>query len=317
MDYFGILKRAAQITWKYKFLWVLGFLVALASGGNSYNSWTNYSTGSGDLSGASNAGHWLSAYLVIIFLIVMVLLLIGIVFWILSRIAIGGLVGAVDGIEKNEEMSLGKAFSIGARYFFRVVGVSILIGLIMFALVMVFVIPLVGAIIVMAVQGGAVSEVIVLALFCIVPAIIIVIFLLAIVGIFMGVLTVYAIRYQVIYDAKVIESIRLGWRLIKGNKAQTLVMFLLLLLTSTVATIVVIIPGMLIGLPSALMLIAGIATNSITLIVLSVFGLVVLVVVAAVIRGIYEVFHSAAWTLAFLKQQPEAPETTPAIEPSS
>lgn len=39
LDYFGVLKRAAEITRKYRFLWVLGILVAMAtSGGNSSNS---------------------------------------------------------------------------------------------------------------------------------------------------------------------------------------------------------------------------------------------------------------------------------------
>lgn len=34
MDYFGILKRAWELTWKYKALWVLGFF-AMSGGGSS------------------------------------------------------------------------------------------------------------------------------------------------------------------------------------------------------------------------------------------------------------------------------------------
>ena len=48
MDYGKVLGRAWEITWRWKALWILGFLAGLGSGkGGSPN--VNYQTGGGDL----------------------------------------------------------------------------------------------------------------------------------------------------------------------------------------------------------------------------------------------------------------------------
>ncbi len=306
MDYLDILKKAFQITWKHKYLWVLGFLVALGSGGSNYNSNFNSQTSSPNWAGA---GQWLESYLIVVILVGLILLFLYFIIWILSIIAHAGLVGAVDGIESGKEMGLGKAFGIGAHYFWRTLGINILLDLVMFLLVMIFLVPMIAGGILIAVQGEKAAAALVPALICLIPAFFLVILLLIIIGAIIGVISVYAVRYAVIQDKRAVESIRSGWRLIKARKTETMIMFLLLLLTSTLYGVVMLIPALIIGLPSVFMIIGGAAANNVALIGLGAFGVMVLVLVMAVIRGVYEVFHSAAWTLTF-RQLKTTDETT-------
>lgn len=300
MDYLEILKKAFQITWKHKYLWVLGFLVALAGSGSNFNSNFNSQSSSQDFSGA---GKWLESYLIIIVLVVLILMFLYFIIWILSIIAQAGLVGAVDGIESGKEMGLGKAFGIGAHYFWRALGINILLGLVMFVLVMVFVVPMIAGVVLIALQGKEATAAIVSSLICLIPAFFLVILFLIIVGAIVGVINMYAMRFAVIKDKRVIESIRSGWRLIKEHKTETMIMFLLLLLTSALYGIVMLIPALIVGLPSIFIIIAGAAAKNVALLALGAFGVMVLVLVMAVIRGVYEVFHSSAWTLTFRNLQ--------------
>lgn len=301
MDYLEILKKAFNITWKNKYLWILGFLVALVGGGNNFNSSFSNQSSSQEWAGA---GKWLESYLIVILFIVLILFVLWFIFWILSIMAQGGLVGAANGIESGEEMGLGKAFAIGAHYFWRTLGISILLGLVIFIMVMVFVVPMVVGIIMIAVQGKQAAAALVASLICLIPAFLLLVFLLMIVGAVIGVIHNYAIRYAIILDKKVIESIKEAWGLIKDCKTETLIMFLLLLLTSSLYGMAMVIPGLIFGLPSIFMIIAGAAGKSVPLLAFGAFGIMVLVFVLAVFKGVYEVFHSSAWTLTFRELQP-------------
>lgn len=308
VDYFDILKRALSITWKNKSLWVLGFLVALVGGSNLSNTF-EYQTGSQD---TSRLGELAASYSIVILFVILILLGIGLLLWILSMIAIGGLVAAVDDIEKERPTSLGHAFSSGVHFFWRVLGLTIIMGIVVTALAFVFILPWVGGIVLLVSQGERAGGAATAGLFCLIPALVLFIFLLVLIGAFMGVFFNYAVRFAVIYNWRVFDSIRMAWRLIKHRKTETFLMFMLLLLTSAAFGLVAAIPGFIIGLPSLILLIGGVAANSAVIIALGAFGLFMAFIVFAVIRGIYEVFHSAAWTLTFLRLHPEAePPQTP------
>jgi hypothetical protein len=298
MDYFGIIRRAFEITIRRRFLWVFGFIVALAGGGGGFRGFSYFSD-----SGQSMArlGRFATAYLGVLILVGLILFLLWLVIWILSLISQAGLVSSVNKIERGEETSLGDGFSIGAHYFWRVLGLSIILGLIIFFLVLLIALPVV-AVIIFASQANAVGAgLAVPAIFCLVLGIIFLVFLLVLFAAFLGVIFIYALRYIVLKDKRVFISIGEAWRLIRANLGATLAMFLLLLLMSAGVGIVLAIPALVIGIPAFLAFLGGVTIGNVYLIVVASLGFFFLLLTVSFLRGIFETFHSTAWTLTYLE----------------
>jgi hypothetical protein len=108
MDYGKVLGRAWEITWRWKILWILGFLASLGSGGGGGGSPNAY-TGSGEdfnidqwTGGGWPVGEFLpavSGIIGIIIVVVCVLFIIAIALWVVSVIARGGLIAGVQQVE--------------------------------------------------------------------------------------------------------------------------------------------------------------------------------------------------------------------------
>lgn len=299
MDYGKIIKRAFEITRKHPFLWVFGFIIALVSGGSNFNY--SYQSGGEDQAFAK-LGSFAVTYLVAVIIVILLVLLIGLILWIVSLMAEGGLVSCVKKIEKGEETSLGDGFSVGAHYFWRILALSVVLGLVIFILFLLLLAPLVAGILIFVSQSkSAGAETAVPAIFCLVLGIIFMVFLLIIFGAFLGVLFIYAMRQIVLKDERVFASIRAAWQLFRAKLKETVLMFLLLLVIGAVVSAVLVIPALVIGLPSVLAIISGASLKNVFLIAGGALGLLVLVLILSFLRGIYTTFHSTAWTLAFME----------------
>lgn len=138
MDFGATLSRAFNIVLKHRALWVLGFLASLTGG----------------VSGAGNALSNLSSLSIQIPIgpsaevlpeverffgpttrepelivgalcgLVCVVLLVSLALWVISVIAQGGLIGGVQQVEEQGNTTFGQAWSIGARNFWRLFGLS-------------------------------------------------------------------------------------------------------------------------------------------------------------------------------------------------
>src|SRR5689334_8757338 len=121
MDHLGLIKRAWQITWRYRVLWLFGFLLALAGGGGG---------ASGSNSLARNGGNGqnpapfvgmpdltrfpFAAYAGFFVLCCCLLMALVIVLAIVRLVAQAGLYRLVDGIEATGEQPGWKAgFRLG------------------------------------------------------------------------------------------------------------------------------------------------------------------------------------------------------------
>ncbi len=121
MDYGEIITRAWNITWNNKFLWVLGFLAALTSIGSNSNTFQN-SYNESDFANPQMAAQMGA----LIFGLMCVFMIIGIVLWLLSVAARGGLIDGVNRIDDGETVTLGEAFSAGTSAIWRLIGVYFL-----------------------------------------------------------------------------------------------------------------------------------------------------------------------------------------------
>lgn len=301
LDYFEIIRRAWEITWKYKFLWLFGFIIALAAGGSNVGNNLNYSMNGADSSTlGTNIGNFADAYLVLVLFIVAVFGLFGFIVWILSIISTGGLVGSAAKIERGEPTSLNDGFKTGAKNFWRILGLNIIVGLIILVLVLAVIVPLIAVIVVIASagdQGGGMLA----GMICFILIAVVALFAVALVAMVLSVVSIYAIRYIVLEGGGVFESFSNGWRLLKREFAATAIVFLLVWIISALAGLVFAVPGLIIGVPVFLALLAGITTQNIGVVGLAFVGFTLLSLFMAFLNGILEAYRSVVWTLAFMK----------------
>ncbi len=120
MDHFKILKRAWEIVWKYRALWLVGLLLVLVGGGVSAGLRGSFPSGGGSGSGGSGSGgdggglqgpqvDWeqVMPILVIVGLVVLAIILVSIVFSLIKLVlrfmARSALIEMVNGYEEREE----------------------------------------------------------------------------------------------------------------------------------------------------------------------------------------------------------------------
>lgn len=141
MDYGEILGRAWNLIWKHKFLILLGFLVALGSGGGS----GSLSSGSGSLprSGEEwrlpmppdwqwrpdrpmrDVGLPVLSVLVIL-LLVGIALIIALAVWVVSTLARGALIAGASAVDSGSVTTFGETYAIAWRKGWTLLGIGVL-----------------------------------------------------------------------------------------------------------------------------------------------------------------------------------------------
>ena len=234
-----ILTRAWQITWKYKVLWIFGILAGCTSGsggGGGGGGNTGYSTGpsedwnvppeiQGLVSWMADFVAWVEDNLWIFVVIGLVFLLLVIISIFLGTIGRIGLIkGAYQAEMGAERLALGDLFSASMPYFWRVFGLSFLIGLAFFVL-------LVPLILIGVVTAGV-------GFLCLLPLIC----LLIPVGFAVGVIIEQANRAIVLEDLGIFDGLKRSWEITRANVWTLIVMGLILFGITAVLGIVIALP---------------------------------------------------------------------------
>jgi hypothetical protein len=325
MDYFGIIKRAFKLVWHNKVLWVLGLLASCAGGGGGSNfNFSGNSTGSGS-SGDSGAGNspeferiirdltqWVNQnyqlLLTVGLALCLVLLIIGIIFWIIGILGRGGLIAGVDQLETTGNTTFKNAWSASTNLWKPLVGMHALLNLPSWILGLLILgmagwagyqfyqqLPAItrNGNIPDSMMGGLI------AVACIgVPLICIT----ALYGIVSSVLATFGERAIVLENRGSVEGIRAGWQLLKRNFANMFVLAILLWVIGLVVGMAFAIIGVLIALPTGIGT-AMIASSNMnfspaiigTLACLGgIFG-----ILATIINAIMTAFSSSVWTIAW------------------
>jgi hypothetical protein len=133
MEFGKIFRRAWEITWRYKILWVFGFVVALSggaggAGGGRGGTGMNYS-----MPAPSNLD---LRWGVIVVALILLALLVGLIFAALTIIARGALIDGARQAEEEGQVSGGQAWHKAVRRFWSLLGIYLLAGLIVLALLL-------------------------------------------------------------------------------------------------------------------------------------------------------------------------------------
>lgn len=313
MDYGNLLKRSWDVVWHNKFLFILGFLAALGSGGTNGGGGQgnfNYTFDSSDVPAETLARvHELWAqYGALVIGVVCLGIIIGLVLWLVRLVAQAGMISAVDRIETGEKVTFSEAFSAGVSKLGRMVGINV----VMYGPFTLFGI-LAGTIgaatawtalnrvaagasnseIEAMFSGMAVFWVIIACVACLIVPLIL----------FVTVLYPFAQRGAVLSDLGVVDSIRHGWQVVRANVGDVLlliVLFIVLGILFAFASAIVLIPLALVSLAPGIvsMVLEGGSFGAGNILLLAGGGICIGLVGAA-INSIMVAYRSTAVTLAY------------------
>ena len=306
-----VLTRAWQITWKYKVLWVFGILASCGrgggngGGGNSGGSSSRPSDGSGfdpnnlfprDM--FREAGRWLNDNWWIIALIVLAIIVLILLFYYLGTI---GKIALIKGTFKAEQgvesMGFGELWSESQPYFWRVFGLSFLIGL---AFLVIF-LPIVA----IGFLTAGVGFLCLLPLICILVPI----------GWALNVILEQADAAIVLEDKSMFDGFKRGWEVTKNNIGPMIVMALILGIGGAIIGIIIALPIIIIVVPVAIGAVTmgelGAASNNLSIpLVIGAACCILYFPVLITLSGVLTTYFQCTWTLTFMrltKPQDNAP----------
>jgi hypothetical protein len=291
MDFGYVLKRAWQIIWKFKVLWIFGILASCGQAGSSGGSNSGFRFSGQE----TNIGPQIEGFFnrlnpaVIVFLIglgiffILALIVLAILLGTVGRVGlIRGTVKAEEGVQR---LTFGELWRDGLKYFWRVFGLNLLIGVIIFfavtAVVIIMIIPTVFT----------------LGL-CLIPLMCLFIPVMWAVNVVIE----QANIALVVENLGITEAISHGWQVVKNNIGNMIVMsFILFLGVSLIGGIIIGLPLLIVAAPAFVGIAAGTTEALRNGMIVSVFLFLVYLPILLLLSGILRSYTSSAWTLTYLR----------------
>jgi hypothetical protein len=294
VDYFGILKRAWDVTWRNKALWILGFFAVASSSGGGTSGTSNSASWrqSGSTANLEPLGAWVDQNLALIVAGVALLVVFAVVMFLLGIAARGGLVHLVNEAEEGRPVKARDGWAVGFRYWGRTFMIGLVLALPIIAVIAVMVLMLFGAGLGLAAGVDSASSLAGLgfggALCCMLPVFIIVIVGL---GFLVGVISELAVRYGVLQDVTFGQAIKRGWEDLRAKRGAA-VMWLVMLLPQFAYGAVLAVVSLIVLIPVFLLIAAG-------GVIVGVLLLLLFVILLLLPGAVYNTFYSASWTIFF------------------
>lgn len=329
MDFGEVLSGAWKITWKHKVLWIFGILASCgtrSSGGFNGGGSSNFQTGSGTvptpnlppgfMTGFDKVWNFLTMPAVLISLLSLtcILVLLAILLSVMGRI--GLIKGAWQADEGVERLGLAELWHAGLGYFWRFLGLSLLIGSPAF---LVYLVILLGffAFLISVVGSNTTSSSVAAGLLVFLPIICVLACVLFLFAIFISFLGPQAESAIVIENEGVLSGLKRGWQVLTKNLGPILVIWLIVLVISLVAGLIIALPVFLILVPTLFAFVGGSMNTSgnLSLAPLIVAGLCLLayIPISWLANGILATYTRSVWTLTYLRLTKASPDEEAAI----
>lgn len=311
MNFAEVLDRAWQITWKHKILWIFGILAGCARGraGGGFgggSGWRqNQPFGPNATLGAqqffAGIGQWISGHLWVVALFVLLALVLVALAMFLGTIGRIALVrGTFEADGGAERLSFGALFRESLPFFWRVFGLTFLIGLAFFIVLM----PL----ILFGVVTAGIGFLCILPLLC----------LLAVLAWVVSIVVHQANAAMVIENLGLADGVRRGWDVVRNNVGSILVIWLITAVIGVVVGLLIALPVLLIVIPAAIGFAATGEQLSWTVLAVGAACLTIYLPVLLVAGGILTTYIESAWTLTFLRlTRPRESKETLAAPPTN
>ena len=322
MDIGDVLSRAWKTIWKHKIFWVFGILASCGQGGGGGggggggNSGYQFSQGDPNVSpeaeqffyGIERFFQQIEAWQVVGFIAILIVFFL--VLWaIMLAVSTIGRMGLIHGTvkanadEEAEKLTFSELFEAGKPFFWRVVGLNLLIGLAGFVLVLLIFLP-------MAIIGVFTAGV---GFLCLLPLICILIPVMWLVSVIIEQANIALI----LEDIDIISAIKKGWQVFRENIGNMIVMALILGIGGAIVGFIFALPIFLLVIPAVLGGILSGATDSalpfgggIAAAALCFVGYLPILIV---LGGVLQAYIQAAWTLTYIQlthAQPDSDEVS-------
>ncbi len=316
MDFGEVLSKAGQITWKYKVLWIFGILAGCSESSSGGSGGGNFNSGGRNMPGGNFPGGMVPPQLIEAMRWVeenVALFVIGICCFVLLftalRVFLGtiGRIGLIHGTQRADQeaapiLTFGEVFSQSRRYFWRIFGLDFLMGVIVFAFILLIMAAAVLPFLPTIMAGnGSNSDALGGSM-----AAFFVIFFMCLCCILLPVGIVVGIVLQMVYTAIVVDNLSIGagiskgWQVFKSNLGNVALMWLLLGILGGIVGFIISLPLIAAMLP-VLLAFTG-AENGVR------NGLIGAAVCCAVylpilllLSGILRTYVQSGWTLTYLR----------------
>jgi hypothetical protein len=303
VDYTAIVREAWLLTWRHRFLWVLGLFAGGGTGtcGNVGGNYrlpgdTDAVDGTGTRADIERAlddvGTWLGDHIGIVIAIIAVFVIVALVFTVISLIAQGGLYRGVADIARGRPTGLGAAWRMGLRLFWR----NLRLALLTLLIYLPFLLIIAGVIAYLVLAEPGLGTII--SMFALVGLLILAL------SIPIAIVLVYARLEIAVEEAGAVPALSAGFRLFRQRLGSSLLLWLINIaigigagIAFAIALVVAAIALFLVGL------IIYAAADGFGVALLAFIVMVALAAFAAIwlAVGIFSTFAIAYWTLAYLR----------------
>jgi hypothetical protein len=209
IQYIDLLKESFNVTWKNRFLWLLGFFILLGSVGSNLNV-------SGDSSSQVESGVQIFSTLIkdnpILFAFFGVLVVVIILaLFILRIVAIAGIIKAINDVNLYKQLSIRAILKEGRRYLWRLLMLEFIVG---FALVFVVIVLAAPVIYLFSIKATLFAYLVtILAVLIVTPLVLLAFYLIK-----------YAGMFIVLADEKIRISLEAAHAIFMQNIKDSLIM---------------------------------------------------------------------------------------------
>lgn len=312
MEYGSLIRRAWMLTWRHRFLWVLGLFASSTvgscspiGGGGPGMQWR---TGpeemrrvSPDLEGALRFGErWFSANLDVVLVVAVLAALLGLVAAVLSLLAQGAMARATADLALDRPTTLGAAWGAGVRLFWRYLFLWLLF--IALAIAVGLVVALFWGLTFAASQFPAdPSRTILTAAAGLVATLTSLISIPVFIA--LSVVVAFAQRAIAVEDVGPVDALGISLRLVRSHLGTSALVWLINLalafafgIAIAIGVVVIVIPLGVVA--AALFAITGVSVASIAYLVAAVLALII---AAWIMGAVANSFFWNYWTLAYLR----------------
>jgi len=319
MNHIDLLKRSFNITWRYKPLWLFGFLLALCSGGSGgggNGGSFNYQASSDDFNkfddvpGIPHVPDFDPNLIIgLIAGLICLILLLAVVAIVVTYVSRAALIGMVRQIDETEAVTISDGWRLGwSRGAWRLFLLNLLIG-IPVAIISILLILLAFSPLLLMLTGETALTIV--GIIFTVFAFLFVILILILIGAVIAPFRELASRRTVLNRQGVIGSLRDAIGLVKRRFKDVAIIWLLMIGVGFCWAIIALLVVLPVSLIAAL-LVGGVPAGLVYLVSRSWIGAAVagvplaglaLIIVTSAAGGLYLIFRSTVWTLTYLEVQ--------------
>lgn len=290
---------------KYRALWYLGILAALTEGGSAGGNFSGFnnstSSGSGELSSSMQSSldkfiNWVSNNQAEIVVIILAGFVISLIILYVSYSARAGLIYSVYRAESGDKKpEFHAAFHAGQKYFWRFLGLTLLIALMVFAVIFM----LIGVIAVFAVLVASVS---LWFLIIAIPIGLLLILGIIVLAIYLNWIMFLAYREIIISRKRIVASIAAARELVHHKFTDVALAWLIQAAIGVVAGIAMAIVLLVVGGTLFAIGVGVYFAGGLTAVVIyGVLAAIIFIALALLLGGILNAYYSTYWTLVYTK----------------